>query len=150
MRMDALVSPRGCRGLWLPVIVLSILLSAAAVKAAPDQADEGPAAQAADGRGIAADGQAAPAPPANPFQIPNVTDRKNFSAALQLVILLTVLSLAPAILILMTSFTRIVIVLSLLRQALGTQQLPPNQVLIGLSLFMTFIVMGPTWEKVNG
>ncbi|CAN5464212.1 flagellar type III secretion system pore protein FliP [soil metagenome] len=79
----------------------------------------------------------------------DLTKRENFSAALQLLILLTVLSLAPAILILMTSFTRIVIVLSLLRQALGTQQLPPNQVLIGLSLFMTFVVMGPTWQRVN-
>ena len=68
---------------------------------------------------------------------------------MQIIILLTVLSLAPAILILMTSFTRIVIVLSLLRQALGTQQLPPNQILIGLSLFMTFLVMGPTWQRVN-
>src|SRR5581483_5133137 len=62
---------------------------------------------------------------------------------------LTVLSLAPAILIMMTSFTRIVIVLSLLRQAMGTQQLPPNQILIGMSLFMTFLVMGPTWKQVN-
>ena len=62
---------------------------------------------------------------------------------------LTVLSLAPAILVMMTGFTRIVIVLSLLRQAIGTAQLPPNQILIGLSLFMTFLVMGPTWEKVN-
>ncbi|MBC8109375.1 MAG: flagellar type III secretion system pore protein FliP [Anaerolineae bacterium] len=79
----------------------------------------------------------------------DLTKRENFSAAMQLIILLTVLSLAPAILILMTSFTRIVIVLSLLRQALGTQQLPPNQVLIGLSLFMTFVVMGPTWQRVN-
>jgi len=67
----------------------------------------------------------------------DLTKRENFSAAMQLIVLLTVLSLAPAILIMMTSFTRIVIVLSLLRQALGTQQLPPNQVLIGLSLFMT-------------
>ena len=79
----------------------------------------------------------------------DLTKRENVSAAMQLLILLTVLSLAPAILILMTSFTRIVIVLSLLRQALGTQQLPPNQVLIGLSLFMTFVVMGPTWQRVN-
>jgi flagellar biosynthetic protein FliP len=82
-------------------------------------------------------------------QIPDLTKRENFSAAMQIIILLTVLSLAPAILIMMTSFTRIVIVLSLLRQALGTQQLPPNQVLIGLSLFMTFLVMGPTWDRVN-
>jgi flagellar biosynthetic protein FliP len=62
---------------------------------------------------------------------------------------MTVLSLAPAILIMMTSFTRIVIVLSLLRMALGTQTLPPNQIIIGLSLFMTFLVMGPTWNRVN-
>ncbi len=81
--------------------------------------------------------------------VPDLSTRENFSAAMQIIILLTVLSLAPAILIMMTSFTRIVIVLSLLRQAMGTQQLPPNQVLIGLSLFMTFLVMGPTWQKVN-
>src|SRR4051812_18300559 len=87
--------------------------------------------------------------PTPTFQIPDMTKRENFSAAMQMIILLTVLSLAPAILIMMTSFTRIVIVLSLLRQAMGTQQLPPNQILIGLSLFMTFLVMGPTWQKVN-
>jgi flagellar biosynthetic protein FliP len=68
---------------------------------------------------------------------------------MQVIILLTVLSLAPAILLMMTCFTRIIIVLSLLRQALGTQQLPPNQVMIGLSMFMTFLVMSPTWQKVN-
>lgn len=83
-------------------------------------------------------------------QLPDMTKRENFSAAMQIVILLTVLSLAPAILIMMTSFTRIIIVLSLLRQALGTQQLPPNQVLMGLALFMTCIVMGPTWQRIHG
>jgi len=82
-------------------------------------------------------------------KIPDLTKRENFTAAMQIIVLLTVLSLAPAILIMMTSFTRIVIVLSLLRQALGTQQLPPNQVLVGLSLFMTFVIMGPTWQRVN-
>ncbi|HWB52770.1 MAG TPA: flagellar type III secretion system pore protein FliP [Tepidisphaeraceae bacterium] len=82
-------------------------------------------------------------------QLPDLSTRQNFSAAMQIIILLTVLSLAPAILLMMTSFTRIVIVLSLLRQALGTQQLPPNQVLIGLALFMTFLVMGPTMKQVN-
>lgn len=98
---------------------------------------------------------AAAAPnPQNPLdgalkQLPDISTRENFSAAMQIIILLTVLSLAPAILIMMTSFTRIVIVLSLLRQALGTQQLPPNQVLIGLSLFMTFVVMGPTLQRIN-
>lgn len=85
-----------------------------------------------------------------PAQLPDITSPDNLGSAIQLVILLTVLSLAPAILVLCTSFTRIIIVLSLLRQALGAQNLPPNQVLAGLSLFMTCIVMGPTWGKING
>ena len=88
-------------------------------------------------------------PSLNVSQIPDLAKPENLSSALQLIILLTVLSLAPAILIMMTSFTRIVIVMSLLRQALGTNQLPPNQILVGLSLFMTFLVMQPTWKKVN-
>ncbi len=103
--------------------------------------------------GQAAKGAVKPPATASPSvslsQLPDLSKRENLSSALQLVILLTVLSLAPAILIMMTSFTRIIIVMSLLRQALGTQQLPPNQILVGLSLFMTFLVMRPTWEKVN-
>ncbi len=71
------------------------------------------------------------------------------STTLQLLFLLTVLSLAPAILVMVTSFTRIIVVLGLLRQALGTQQMPPNQVLIGLALFLTFFVMAPTYNEVN-
>jgi len=93
-----------------------------------------------------------PTPPgeaSRPIQLPDLTKKENVSSAMQIIILLTVLSLAPAILIMMTSFTRIVIVLSLLRQALGTSSLPPNQVLIGLSLFMTFLIMGPTWQRVH-
>lgn len=68
--------------------------------------------------------------------------------ALQILFLLTVLSLAPAILIMVTSFTRTVIVLSIVRNALGTQQVPPTQVIIGLSLFLTFFVMAPTWNQI--
>ena len=71
------------------------------------------------------------------------------SATLSIVILLTVLSLAPAILVMCTSFTRIVVVLALLRQAIGTQSLPPSQVIVGLSLFMTLLVMYPTFKQVN-
>lgn len=71
------------------------------------------------------------------------------STSLQILLILTVLSIAPAILVLMTSFTRIIIVLSFVRNALGTQQLPPNQVVIGLALFLTFFVMAPTWNEVN-
>ncbi|MDE3241088.1 MAG: flagellar type III secretion system pore protein FliP [Nitrospirota bacterium] len=69
---------------------------------------------------------------------------------MQILGLLTVLSLAPALFIMVTSFTRIVIVLSFLRQALGTQQVPPNQVLISLALFLTFFVMTPVWQSVYG
>lgn len=69
--------------------------------------------------------------------------------SLQILMLLTVLSVAPAILMMMTSFTRIIIVLSFVRNALGTQQLPPNQVLVGLSLFLTFFIMAPTWNQIN-
>ncbi len=69
--------------------------------------------------------------------------------ALRILILFTVLSMAPAILVMMTSFTRIVVVLSFLRQALSTQNMPPNQVIIGLSLFLTFFVMAPVWQDIN-
>ena len=85
-----------------------------------------------------------------PSQLPDLTSRQNLGPAIQMILLLTVLSLAPAILVLCTSFTRIIIVLSLLRQALGTQNLPPNQVLSGLALFMTCVVMAPTWGNVSG
>ena len=67
----------------------------------------------------------------------------------RILIILTVLSLAPAILIMMTSFTRIVIVLSFIRQAIGTQNTPSNQVVIGLALFLTFFVMAPTFKTIN-
>jgi flagellar biosynthetic protein FliP len=70
------------------------------------------------------------------------------ATTLQILALLTVLSLAPAILMLTTAFTRIVIIFSFLRSAMGAPSIPPNQVLIGLSLFLTFFVMKPTWDKV--
>ncbi len=91
------------------------------------------------------------------FSIPsisvNVADGENepekAAIVLQLLFLLTVLSLAPAILIMLTSFTRIVVVLSLLRHAMGTQQMPANQIIVGLALFLTFFIMTPVWDKVN-
>jgi flagellar biosynthetic protein FliP len=70
-------------------------------------------------------------------------------SAIKIVLMMTVLTLAPAGLILMTSFTRIIIVLSFLRQALGVQQMPPNQLLVGLALFLTFFIMGPTFTEAN-
>ena len=73
-------------------------------------------------------------------------DTTSTGRIVQLVLLLTVLSLAPSILVMVTSFTRIVVVLSLLRSALGTQQTPPNAVLMSLALFLTAFVMAPTLE----
>ncbi len=82
--------------------------------------------------------------------ISDTEDPGDIALTLQIIALLTILSLAPAILILMTSFTRLVVVFHFLRQAIGTQQSPPNQVLIGLSLFITFFVMSPVWQHVYG
>src|SRR3989442_6737446 len=69
--------------------------------------------------------------------------------ALQFFLLLTVLSLVPSILMMVTSFVRITIVLSFVRNAIGAQQMPPNQVLVGLALFLTLFVMAPTWQRIN-
>lgn len=74
---------------------------------------------------------------------------EDVSVVIQIFAALTLLSIAPAILIMLTSFTRFIIVFSLLRQALGTQQMPPNQILIGLAMFLTFYVMTPVWQDVN-
>jgi flagellar biosynthetic protein FliP len=74
---------------------------------------------------------------------------QNVSSAIQILLLVTVLSLAPAILVMVTSFTRIIVVLSLVRNAIGIPQLPPNQVLIGLALFLTAFVMAPAIKQIN-
>jgi flagellar biosynthetic protein FliP len=76
-------------------------------------------------------------------------DPGEVTVLIQILILLTVLSLAPAILIMMTSFTRLVVVFSFIRQALGTNQMPPNQLLIGLALFLTFFIMTPVYQTVH-
>jgi len=73
---------------------------------------------------------------------------EQFSTIVQVLILLTVLSIAPALLLMLTSFTRLVVVFSILRHAIGTQQTPPNQVLISLALFLTFFIMTPTFKAV--
>jgi flagellar biosynthetic protein FliP len=90
------------------------------------------------------------------IKIPSITmgleqsdDPEKIATALEIILLLTVLSLAPSILLMMTSFTRLIVVFGFLRQALGTQQMPPNQVLIGLSLFLTLFIMQPFWSEAN-
>jgi flagellar biosynthetic protein FliP len=83
------------------------------------------------------------------IQIGGNNSPDNLAITIQIILLITLLTLAPALLILLTSFTRIVIVLSFLRHALSTQQIPPNQVIIGLSLFLTFFIMSPVFEEIN-
>jgi len=92
----------------------------------------------------------------NAQSVPKITigieesdEPEDVSLTLQILALMTVLSLAPSILIMMTSFTRIIIVFHFLRQALGTQQMPPNQLLLGLALFLTMFIMTPVWTEVN-
>ena len=114
-----------------------LLVVAEATSATPGAASSGPGAP-----------RAATTQPTL-IQLPDLASRNNIGSTIQFVAILSVVSLAPAILLMLTSFTRIIIVLSLLRQALGAQQLPPNQVLVGLSMFMTFLVMAPTWQRVN-
>jgi flagellar biosynthesis protein FliP len=87
--------------------------------------------------------------PSIQLEMDDVEDPEKVSSALQILFLLTILTLAPSILILTTSFARIIIVLSFLRPAMGTQQTPPTQILIGLGLFLTLFVMGPTWTDIN-
>jgi flagellar biosynthetic protein FliP len=101
-------------------------------------------------------GAALAAPPAPGLALPRITleagaaaGPPEVAAALQVVALLTVLALAPAILLMLTSFTRVVIVLSLVRHALGVPQLPPNQVVIGLALFLTAFIMAPVGEEIH-
>jgi len=98
--------------------------------------------------GMATSAEAIPLPSLQ-LGMEDVDDPGKVSSALQILFLLTILTLAPSILIMTTSFARIIIVLSFLRQAMGTQQTPPTQVLIGLGLFLTLFVMGPTWSEIN-
>lgn len=91
------------------------------------------------------------------FEIPNIdiqigeeeSQPQDLAMSLQILLLLTVLSLVPSILILLTSFTRIVIVLSILKRALAARNMPPAQVLIGLAVFLTVFIMAPTWQQMN-
>ncbi|MEG6585894.1 flagellar type III secretion system pore protein FliP [Dendrosporobacter sp. 1207_IL3150] len=95
--------------------------------------------------------KAAPIMPIPSFNVgvESANDPKDVALSLQILFTLTILSLAPSILIMMTSFIRIIVVLSFLRSALATQQMPPNQVLIGLALFLTFFIMSPYLEQAN-
>lgn len=116
----------------LTFLALLLVLLLASVAAAQEQ----PAEEPAD------DG-------ATTIKLPQVETQEGASSTVKWIVLVTLLSLAPAILVLVTSFTRIIVVLSLLRQGLGSQQLPPNQVLFGLALLMTAVVMTPVYNRVH-
>ncbi len=83
------------------------------------------------------------------LEVGKATKPDDVAVTLQILFLMTILSLAPALFILTTSFTRIIVVLHFLKQAMGTPQMPPSQVLVGLAMFLTFFVMAPVWNKVN-
>ena len=95
------------------------------------------------------DADANQAAPSVTLSLDGVDSPRSMDSALKIVLLMTVLSLAPAFLILLTSFTRIVIVLGFLRQAIGANQAPNNQIIIGLALFLTLVVMSPVMNRVN-
>jgi len=116
-----------CKYGWAALLVIGVVL----VLAGTSQAADGPASSLFS------------------IQMPDGDDPGQTAIVVQIFMLLTVLSLAPAILIMLTSFTRMAIVLSVMRQAIGTQSMPPNQVIIGLALFLTFFVMTPVWQKAH-
>lgn len=133
------------------------LAGGAALPAAAQLAESSAAESSSRAERVASATVGAPSSAAgDPIYIPDVTkwlppadDRESLSSALQIVVVMTILTLSPSIVLMMTCFARFIIVLSLLRSALGTQTLPPTQVLVGLALFMTFLVMTPTWEKIR-
>ena len=118
--------PFGLRGVPIAALLLGLTLAGGAAWAQPSAAGAG---------GL-------------PLMIAQGPGGTSYSVPIQTLLFFTALSFLPAVMLLMTAFTRIVIVLSLLRQALGTPAAPPNQVIIGMSLFLTFFVMSPTLDKV--
>ncbi|HTX99580.1 MAG TPA: flagellar type III secretion system pore protein FliP [Bacteroidota bacterium] len=97
---------------------------------------------------VAAQDKVLPLPKVS-VEVGKATKPEEVATTLQILFIMTILSLAPAILILTTAFTRIIVVFHFLKQAMGTQQVPPAQILVGLAMFLTFFVMAPTWNKVN-
>lgn len=158
-----------CRILRAAAAALAVLLAAAPSASAQVAAPEPPASVTGDGESARANPQEpVPVGPTGPSARPGrpapddlviptlgsglvrrAETRDEVATTLEILFLLTILTLAPTILIMTTAFSRIVIVLSFLRRALSTQELPPNQIVIGLALILTFLVMAPTWRQVH-
>ncbi len=134
------------RVILLQGCIISALLSQAAVAATPPLASSTPSI-------VLAQAQLPESPTDSPLQLPKLlsdtTDRAQISSYIKLILIITVLSLAPAIIVMLTCFTRIIVVLALTRQALGTSQLPPTQILVGLGILLTVLIMAPTWSQLN-
>jgi flagellar biosynthetic protein FliP len=127
---------------WRRAAALGLLLSLVApVFAAPEAGSTAAAPTAAAGD--------ASAPPVQTLQLPDLSSRTALSSSIQILVLMTVLAVAPSIVLMTTCFVRMVVVLALLRQAIGTQGLPPTQVVAGLALFLTLLVMAPTAQRIN-
>ncbi len=137
------------------ILLLGVLAAGAlAVQAPAQSANESAPQSAVTAAGVLPVGQAAPAqksaePMRLSINLEGAEKPAQMSVAVQIVILMTLLSVAPSLVLLMTSFTRIVIVLGFVRTALGVPSAPSNQIIIGLSLFLTFFIMGPTFDRVN-
>lgn len=155
-------SRSGRRTVWpyvLGAVVLAWLL-VADVHAAHGQAPGPPAGAPGSAQALATSADAPFSPAQNPAELErlaetwiqgdpeNWTSREGLTSSIKIVLLLTVLSVAPAVLLMTTSFVRVIVVLGLLRQALGTQQLPPSQVLTSIALFITLLIMTPVWTDV--
>ncbi|MGD0229886.1 MAG: flagellar biosynthetic protein FliP, partial [Syntrophorhabdales bacterium] len=129
---------KGGEGRIMKALLLAMVMISLIVLPSPCYAKSG-----------AANSAAKPAGPTKSDLFGSLVGGQGTKNLINIVIVLTILTFAPAVLLLMSSFTRIVIVLSFLRQAMGVPQLPPNQIIVGLSLFLTFFIMAPTYEKIN-
>jgi flagellar biosynthetic protein FliP len=146
---------------WLKRMVFSVLAAAVLAGSANAQTDTRPTAPSAPAAVVplvpatpaSTPSAATPARPADPLRLTigleGTEHPAQMSVAVQIVVLMTLLTLAPSIVLLMTSFTRIVIVLGFVRSALGVPSTPSNQIIIGLSLFLTFFIMGPVFDRMH-
>jgi flagellar biosynthetic protein FliP len=130
---------------WLSLALLGIvlILGGCSLDAAPTTSNGTP------GLSITVNGPTAPAIPTVPGASTTSPASNDPSVPLELLGVITLLSLAPSLIMMLTGFTRILIVLSFLRSGLGGQQVPPNQIIVGIALFLTIFVMAPTWQQIN-
>lgn len=149
MSLQSLMSQAWGRFLFT-VLLMAVVLGSAAVSAQSDSANTAAEAVISQANSVAdpAAFKAIPGLPAMTVKT-NPDGTQNYTVTLQILAIMTALSLLPALLMMMTSFTRIIIVFAILRQALGLQQSPSNQILIGLTLFLTFFIMTPVFKEVN-